>query len=71
MDDIHLRDLSQKPHDELTDEEKQELARRFQEFQDLVREKGAQSLDLRQRPRKKRVTKWTPTATGAAKPQQG
>ena len=69
MDDIRLRDLSKKPHDALSEEEKHELARRFQEFQDLVREKGPQSLDLHQKPRKKKVTKWDPTAAARKAPR--
>lgn len=65
MDDIRLRDLSRKPDSELTSEEKEELARRFHEFTELVREKGPKSLDLQQKPRKKRVSKWNPTAVAA------
>lgn len=65
MDDIRLRDLSHKPDSELTAEEKRELARRFQEFTELVREKGPKSLDLKQKPRKKRVSKWNPVGAAA------
>ncbi|RDD62531.1 hypothetical protein [Ferruginivarius sediminum] len=66
MDDIRERDLSRKSNEDLTDEEKRELARRFQEFSDLVREKGPQSLGLQSKPRKKRISKWDPAAMASA-----
>jgi hypothetical protein len=69
MDDIRLRDLSGKPAEALTAEEKRELARRFQEFSELVQRKGPKSLGLKQpKPRtKKRVVKWDPATMGKAK----
>jgi hypothetical protein len=68
MDDIRVRDLSGKPNEALTAEEKRELARRFQEFSDLVKRKGPKSLGLLQaKPRsKKRVSKWDPSTMGKA-----
>lgn len=66
MDDIRERDLSGKRNEDLSAEEKRELARRFREFSDLVREKGPKSLGLRQKPRKKRVQKWDPATMGRA-----
>jgi hypothetical protein len=67
MDDIRERDLSRKTNADLTDEEKRELARRFQEFSNLVREKGPQRLGLQSKPRKKRISKWDPTTMGRSK----
>lgn len=66
MDDIRERDLSRKRHEDLTAEEKQELARRFHEFSELVREKGPNSLGLRGKPAKKRIQKWDPATMGRA-----
>jgi len=65
MDDIRERDLSNKPYDDYTDEEKRELARRFREFTRLVKEKGPDSLGLRSKPKRKRVRKWQPGSAGA------
>jgi len=70
QDDIRERDLSGKANQDLTAEEKRELARRFKEFQQLVREKGPRSLGLktrRGRPAgsKRTVKKWDPTANAA------
>lgn len=68
QDDIRERDLSSKANEDLTAEEKRELARRFKEFQQLVRENGARNLGLRTKRGgaggggKKAVQKWDPTA---------
>ena len=67
MDDIQERDLSSKADADLTPEEKRELARRFEEFSNMVREKGPQRLGLKSRPRKKRISKWNPAAGKTAK----
>ena len=73
QDDIQERDLSGKANEDLTAEEKRELARRFKEFQQLVREKGPRSLGLktrRGRPAgdKRTVKKWDPAALAAKSP---
>lgn len=68
MDDIHERDLSKKAYGDYTDEEKEELARRFKEFSELVREKGPKQLGLREKkPAQaggKKIRKWDPAAMG-------
>lgn len=72
MDDIRQRDLSKKPYEQYSDEEKRELARRFKEFSQLVREKGAERMGLQSRPaKKKRVRKWDPATMGRAQPKAG
>lgn len=76
MDEIRERDLSRKADKDLTPEERNELARRFKEFKQLVRERGARNLGLGpptqagQRP-KKRIKKWDPVAISAAKKGKG
>ena len=72
MDDIRERDLSKKRDQDLTGEERQELARRFKEFRQLVRERGARNVGLAPKTRsqgsgKKRIRKWDPAAIDAAK----
>lgn len=71
MDELEERDLSRKRDEELTTEEKQELARRFEEFSQLVREKGPARLGIEDKPKKqKRIRKWDPAAL-AGKPKSG
>ncbi len=71
MDDLEERDLSGKRDEELTKEEKQELARRFDEFSRLVHEKGRETLGIEDKPReKKRIRKWNPAA-GPGHPSGG
>lgn len=70
MDDIRERDLSRKADKDLTIEERRELARRFKEFKQLVRERGARNMGLAPKTKagrtgKKRVQKWDPTRAGA------
>jgi hypothetical protein len=72
MDDITERDLSRKRDRDLTTEERQELARRFKEFKQLVRERGARNVGLAPQTKagqggKKRIKKWDPAAIAAAK----
>lgn len=75
MDDIRERDLSQKPVNDLTMDERRELARRFKEFKQLVRERGARNLGLAPKTKaggtgKKQVKKWDPASIAAAKKKQ-
>jgi len=70
--DITERDLSRKRDKDLTTEERQELARRFKEFKQLVRERGARNVGLAPKTKagqggKKRIRKWDPAAIAAAK----
>lgn len=72
MDDITERDLSRKRDTDLTTEERQELARRFKEFKQLVRERGARNVGLAPKTKagqggKKRIRKWDPAAIHGAK----
>lgn len=43
MEDIKLRDLSQIPDSELSNEERRELRRRYEEFVRLLRKEGGLS----------------------------
>jgi hypothetical protein len=73
MDDIRERDLSRKSEKELTMDERRELARRFKEFKQLIRERGARNLGINSKAKggdsgeKKKVMKWDPAAIAAAK----
>ena len=66
MDDIRERDLSSKPNHALSDEEKRELSRRFQEFSQMVKARGPKACGLRRAGNggavgaKKRIRKWSP-----------
>ncbi len=71
MDDIRERDLSKKRDQDLTSEERRELARRFKEFKQIVRARGARNVGLApntkgQASGKKRIRKWDPAAIAAA-----
>jgi hypothetical protein len=62
MEDIRQRDLGQIPEAELTDEERAELKRRFEEFVGRLRQKG--TLGSVSAPKEKQVRPWDPrTAT--------
>jgi hypothetical protein len=65
MEDIRQRDLGQIPEADLTDEERAELKRRFEEFEEFVgrlRQKG--TLGSVSAPKEKQVRPWDPrTAT--------
>ncbi len=59
MSDLKQRDLSNIPESELTQEERQELRRRFEEFVGILRRKsGAPAVE----PRAKRIQRWDPAA---------
>ena len=60
MDDLHNRDLSEIPEEDLSPAERRELKRRFQEFINAV---GGNFKTERTTP-KKRVTKWNPETHG-------
>lgn len=63
MTDITQRDLSRKRDADLTDEERQELQRRFEEFAQMVRENGAERMGIQGKPTgQKKVKKWDPAS---------
>ena len=61
MEDIRQRDLGQIPDAELTDEERAELKRRFEEFVGRLRRKG--TLDSIGPPKAKQIRRWDPRLT--------
>jgi hypothetical protein len=58
MDDIKQRDLGQIPEDELTDEERAELKRRFDEFVGRLRQNGG--LEAIDSQKASQVQRWDP-----------
>ena len=60
MDDIKLRDLSHIPESELTEEERRELKRRFEEFVGRLRKEGDLSTAEEAEETPKRVQRWDP-----------
>ena len=58
MEDIRQRDLGQIPEADLTDEERAELKRRFEEFVGRLRQKG--TLEPASAPKEKQVRPWDP-----------
>ena len=58
MDDIKQRDLGQIPEDELTDEERAELKRRFNEFVGRLRQNGG--LEAIGSQKASQVQRWDP-----------
>jgi hypothetical protein len=58
MEDIRQRDLGQIPEADLTDEERAELKRRFEEFVGRLRQKG--TLEPVSAPKEKQVRPWDP-----------
>ncbi len=58
MDDIRQRDLGQIPEDELTEEERAELKRRFSEFVGRLRQNG--NLEAISPAEAKQVQQWDP-----------
>lgn len=63
MDDIRHRDLSEIPESEMTDEERHELRRRFEEFVGLVR-RPAVAGSLGKTPSQKETRRWDPATMG-------
>jgi len=65
MTDIKERDLSRKRDEDLTQEERQELQRRFEEFAQMVRERGAERMGIQRKSAgagQKTVKKWDPAS---------
>ena len=59
MDDLKQRDLSNIPESELTQEERNELRRRFEEFVGILRRRsGAPAVEAPA----KRIQRWDPAA---------
>jgi hypothetical protein len=63
MDDIKHRDLSAIPESEMTEEERRELKRRFDEFVGLVR-RPAVAGSLGKSPSQKQTKEWDPATMG-------
>ena len=63
MDDIMHRDLSAIPESEMTEEERRELKRRFDEFVGLVR-RPAVAGSLGKSPSQKQTKEWDPATMG-------
>ena len=61
-DDIRQADFSGKRDEDLTDEERAEVNRRFQELYAALR--GAEDAKRKKAPEKKKIKKWDPRAGG-------
>jgi len=64
MEDIRERDLSQIPEEDLTQEERHELRRRFKEFVGVMRKNGVNLGGGKKSEKKKSVRRWDPSTMG-------